>query len=241
MKDIKYRGLEMDDEGKWFNGRWVYGLLSISQGCKGQPLPGYYISNSAGMPWAFRILPESLGQYIGLRDKQKTEIFEDDIIMGDNGGVAEVGYVPNHFSLYPEDVYKSDDKLIDEMRDGFNSPSATPRDILTNIEVIGNGHDGFKDDKYYEDDYKPGVKMRKPDSRFTFEKGFCPLMGTEDPGRDEYCIGPKCELWNERGCSFRVGSITSGSIAGTLKDISGSLNGIEKVLIQILGQLKTRK
>ncbi|MFW5804703.1 MAG: YopX family protein [bacterium] len=80
MREIEFRG-------KSVNGEWYYGLLSISQGKSGQPKKGYYISNKAGMPWAYQIIPETVGQYTGLKDNKRTkehpkgqEIYEGDIL-----------------------------------------------------------------------------------------------------------------------------------------------------------------
>ena len=47
-------------KGQGESGEWFSGLLSISQGHNGQPEAGYYISNSAGMPWAYKVVPETV-------------------------------------------------------------------------------------------------------------------------------------------------------------------------------------
>jgi len=86
LREIKFRG-------KCINGEWVAGLLSISQGTLTQPEKGYYISNSVGMPWAYQVRPESVGQFTGKRDRnshkeiyegQKVRGFYDKTLVGEN-------------------------------------------------------------------------------------------------------------------------------------------------------------
>ena len=66
MREIKFKA-------KTCNGKWVEGLLAHKDN-------KWYISNKAGMPFAFEVRPETISQYIGLKDKNGKEIWENDII-----------------------------------------------------------------------------------------------------------------------------------------------------------------
>lgn len=54
------------------NGQWVIGLLAH----KGDK---WYISNKAGMPFAYEVRPETISQYTGMDDRDGTKIFDNDI------------------------------------------------------------------------------------------------------------------------------------------------------------------
>ncbi len=73
MRDIEFRGQSV-------NGEWHEGLLSKSQGLSGQPPKGCYISSKVGMPWAYQVIPETVGQFISRLNKNKEKIWEGDIV-----------------------------------------------------------------------------------------------------------------------------------------------------------------
>lgn len=61
-------------KAKTISGNWVNGLLSNKD-------DKWYISNKAGMPFAYDVRPETICQFTGLRDKNGNKIWGNDILM----------------------------------------------------------------------------------------------------------------------------------------------------------------
>ncbi|HBM4033901.1 TPA: hypothetical protein LWL02_002451 [Listeria innocua] len=106
------------------NGVWVCGNFSILKKKIGNVGAGSYISNSAGEPFAYKVRPETVGQYTGLKDKNGKKIFEGDVGWDEHNECYGVVKFEEGKFLY---VWENIAEDLQEVADG--------------IEICGNIHE----------------------------------------------------------------------------------------------------
>ena len=122
MREILFRGKSLD------SGEWVEGNYSIM-------LSGRVAIQPIGRIVTYEVLPETVGQFTGLTDKNGNKIFEGDILKAGNGHIGYADFSEGGFVL----VCRCHSNLTD---------------LYGAIqEVIGNVHDNpelLKDDEDFK-------------------------------------------------------------------------------------------
>ena len=132
-----FRG-KRKDNGEWVDGNLVY-TRTTTLGV---------VTEIYTLEMRYEVIPKTVGQYTGLKDKNGKKIFEGDIVEADGyiffvnfgkcGGVAnkvDYGYIGYYLDGYDEITKKA---LSYGLRDDIC--------YFTNIEVIGNIHNNSLED-----------------------------------------------------------------------------------------------
>ena len=119
MREILFRAKRKD------NGEWVYGDLLKNIDCIKIREREKDITRIAK---SYEVIPETVGQYTGLKDKNGNEIYEGDIVTGLFNYTDIIGHI----------VYGSDATFFIERKGLYGIGLNNAEDWL---EVVGNIHD----------------------------------------------------------------------------------------------------
>ena len=160
MREILFRGKRVDT-GEWVYGNLNYGTIEI-ESIKDR----YYISDFDVNPWDkkfYPVIPETVGQYTGLTDKNGKKIFEGDIVLLHNYIVGTIEFGCGAFGIGSREQfdYARLESEIAPITGCNNTLDCCYNDYfislfelywnynqdgndLTFVEVIGNIHDNFE-------------------------------------------------------------------------------------------------
>jgi len=127
MREILFRGKRESD------GKWLYGIYSDERVHETDfPCIFPLIETDDDLDWM--VLPETVGQYTGLKDKNGKKIFEGDIVRAKEKGIAADCEVKRRV----DGIYYMNPN---SMAVWYMMPKPNG---ATTVEVIGNIHDGCK-------------------------------------------------------------------------------------------------
>jgi hypothetical protein len=141
MREIKFRGKRIDT-GEWVEGSYV-SKFSFTDGSVHENT----IVTTDGLK-SYLVHPETVGQFIGLKDIYEGDVYRDEFSVDDEKGMDERIYYVCAFvksmcafcwitvaeynlGVHEEDVWPADDEY----------PVTVNADELDKIKVIGNSHD----------------------------------------------------------------------------------------------------
>lgn len=129
MREIKFRGRSSKDKKTWFTGSLVY-LTDIDEA---------FIDHYDGLRRVierYPVDPTTVGQFTGLLDEDRREIYEGDILNIDGEFIAEVVYCDGAYELYTKQGTLG--KLSDI---AYEYSLAILDGVIETFSVIGNIHD----------------------------------------------------------------------------------------------------
>src|SRR6476620_4255233 len=135
-RTIKFRGKLLDE-----NKTWVYGFLMKGLNDIYYILSEQSISKNSSQIIHFQVNPKTIGQYVGWKDRQGVEVYEDDYIKGYEA-TENLGFKVGNYIVEFEDSAWCANSVTGETDCYLDFFAGNPTQVPEGIcEVIGNKHD----------------------------------------------------------------------------------------------------
>ena len=122
MREILFRGKRKD-----FDNEWLYGFYTLYNNNRGMK-PTIITGTEENCCILLEVIPETVGQYTGLTDKNGKKIFEGDICINREGDIGRVTWYEGYSAFMIYGITKN--KVYWLYANDFSE-----------LEVIGNIHD----------------------------------------------------------------------------------------------------
>jgi uncharacterized phage protein (TIGR01671 family) len=127
MREILFRGKDI-------RGNWHIGLLAHIGNA-------WYISNKMEISTAYEVIPNTIGQYTELTDKNGKKIFEGDIVTYEDAEADRDGYYDNVFLNRGEVRISAWDGICFTNKQIAGTSDLYESETMIDCEIIGNIYD----------------------------------------------------------------------------------------------------